>query len=84
MSSPILVNNTTNLVSSKELTDFMQSFSNRVAIYHKRDPKSKKKKKKMTKVEKQLARLTMSQLVEFVNMCKEKYMKGNLTGPPHS
>ena len=28
-------------------------------------------------VEKQLERLTLSQLVEFVEKCKEKYMKGN-------
>lgn len=60
----------------KELLDFMQTFSNRVAIYRKSSGTKSKKRKKLTTVEKQLARLTMTQLVEFVDVCKEKYMKG--------
>merc|ERR1712106_931163 len=32
-------------------------------------------KEELSRVEKQLERVTISQLVEFVNKCKEKYMK---------
>ena len=59
----------------QELQDFLVGFSKKVARARKKFHLDSKPR--LSKVEKQLERLTLSQLVEFVEKCKEKYMKGN-------
>ena len=57
----------------KELKDFIAKYAETVtAIHH---WLKKNGKRKLLPVEKQLERLTLSQLIEFSDICKEKYMK---------
>ena len=56
--------------------DFLNAVGKKVSRAHKKY--NLDKKEKLSPVEKQIERLTISQLVEFVEKCKEKYMKGNL------
>ena len=58
----------------QELLDFLIAFAKKVSRTRKKFGLDKKSK--LSPVEKQIERLTLSQLVEFVDKCKEKYMKG--------
>ena len=68
-----------NLIANhfQELLDFLNAVGKKVSRAHKKY--NLDKKEKLSPVEKQIERLTISQLVEFVEKCKEKYMKGNWT-----
>jgi DNA-directed RNA polymerase III subunit RPC1 len=57
----------------KELNDFVIKYAERVASLHKMFRRNSDRK--LLEVEKQVQRLTLSQLVEFADICKEKYMK---------
>jgi DNA-directed RNA polymerase III subunit RPC1 len=57
----------------KELSDFLAIVAKKVAVIHKKF--GLENKPKWSPVEKHLERLTISQMVEFVDKCKEKYMK---------
>ena len=57
----------------KELKDFVAKYAEKVAAIH--HWLKKNGKRKLLPVEKQLERLTLSQLIEFSDICKEKYMK---------
>jgi len=56
-----------------ELREFVASVARRVAKVH--TAFDLNNKKKWSPVEKHLERLTISQMVEFVELCKDKYMK---------
>ncbi len=62
----------------KELLDFLNDYAKKVAQTHKKFGLESKKVSQWTKAEKHLQRLTLSQLVEFVDICKEKYMKAGM------
>ena len=57
----------------KELKDFVVKYAEKVTATH--HWLKKNGKRKLLPVEKQLERLTLSQLIEFSDICKEKYMK---------
>lgn len=57
----------------RELSAFLYSYASHAEKVHKRFGLNKKSK--WTPVERHIERLTISQLVEFVNTCKEKYMR---------
>ena len=61
----------------QELLDYLIAFGKKVSRAHKKF--NLDKKTKLSPVEKQIERLTLSQLVEFVEKCKEKYMKGKIS-----
>ena len=54
--------------------DFLNAVGKKVSRAHKKY--NLDNKTNLSPVEKQIERLTISQLVEFVEKCKEKYMKG--------
>ena len=60
----------------EELASFLHDYANGVEKRHIQFGLTKKPK--WTPVERHIARLTLSQLVEFVNKCKEKYMRAGM------
>ncbi len=70
-----LLNSTEGLSSDfkKELTDFLNVYASKVEKLHAQFGLTKKNK--WSPVEKHIERLTLSQLVEFVNKCREKFMR---------
>ena len=62
-----------NIDFKKELNDFISKYAERLNAIHKRIKYNSDRE--LLDVEKQLERLTLSQMVEFADTCKEKYMK---------
>merc|ERR1719433_2570617 len=60
----------------QELLGFLKGYARKVMQTHRKFGLDSKDN--WSPVEKHLERLTMSQLVEFVNICKDKYMKANM------
>ena len=60
----------------KELSAFLFEYAGRVDKIHRKFGLDQKTQ--WSPVEKHIARLTMSQLVEFVNLCKDKFMKAGM------
>ena len=59
----------------KELSTFLNDYAGKVDKVHRKFGLDQKSAGKWTPVERHIARLTLSQLVEFVNLCKDKFMK---------
>ena len=62
----------------EELSGFLEDYANRVKKLHEKFSLTEKPQRKWSPVERHIARLTLSQLVEFVNKCKEKYMAAGM------
>ena len=62
----------------EELSGFLEDYANRVKKLHDKFSLTEKPQRKWSPVERHIARLTLSQLVEFVNKCKEKYMAAGM------
>merc|ERR1719433_541633 len=60
----------------QELLGFLKGYARKVMQTHRKFGLDSKNN--WSPVEKHLERLTMSQMVEFVNICKDKYMKANM------
>ena len=60
----------------EELATFLYDYAKKVDHLHNKFGLNKKSK--WSPVERHIARLTLSQLVEFVNKCKEKYMRAGM------
>ena len=61
-----------NIDFKKELNDFISKYAERLNAIHKKIKYNSDRE--LLVVEKQLERLTLSQMVEFADTCKEKYM----------
>ncbi|XP_046382382.1 DNA-directed RNA polymerase III subunit RPC1 [Ischnura elegans] len=59
-----------------ELISFVKSYARRVVVTHQQFGLDNKKNP--TKVEKQLERLTFSQMLEFFDVCREKFMRSKI------
>lgn len=70
-----LMNSTAGLSSDfkKELSAFLNDYAGKVEKVHRKFGLDQKDK--WTPVERHIARLTLSQLVQFVDLCKDKFMK---------